>query len=163
MEKLDLQISNLYMHTLTHTLSHTTHPHIYPLTDLTAQYNTHLLTCNFTPQSAGTQSPPPPTTAANQNGQQTDPQSITDASGGQQSSCDGNENCRPIEPQSNSDSSPDYFHCKLSLAVTCFAWLPVMVKTELNGKPTNLALVAMATRLGHVVLMGVEVPLDSGW
>ena len=58
-------------------------------------------------------------------------------------------------------SSPpyDYVQRKLSLTVTAFAWLPALLKMDLDSKLNNLALVAMATRLGNVVLMGVEVPV----
>ena len=155
-------------HTHTHTLiSHThTHTHVH-LTDLTAQHNAHMLTCDFTPQNTttttGTPSsptPPHPTTepATNENNQKTGAQSNSGAS----------ENGKQItsEQRSFSGSSTPrhgFVYRKLSLTVTCFAWLPALVKTELNEKATSLALVAMATRLGHVILMGVEVPLDSGW
>ena len=92
----------------------------------------------------------------NENGQQSKPPS----------NCEAIENGRETEQESNCDSfstHSEFVHRKLSLTVTCFAWLPALVKTELNGKAANLALVAMATHLGHVILMGVEVPLDSGW
>lgn len=119
-----------------------------------------MLTCDFTPQNATTSSThlpptPPHPTELNDNGRQAEPPSNSEA----------NENGRQTEQESNSDSSnpSGFVHRKLSLTVTCFVWLPALVKTELNGKATNLALVAMATRLGHVILMGVEVPLDSGW
>ena len=148
----------------THSTSQThTHTH---LTDLTAQHNAHMLTCDFTPQDTSTSNsthststPPRPTEpATSENDQQT----------GAQSSSGANENGRQItsEQRSFSGSSTPcrgFVYRKLSLTVTCFAWLPALVKTELNEKATSLALVAMATRLGHVILMGVEVPLDSGW
>ena len=167
--------STSQMHTHTHTHTHSyilithTHTHIHThahLTDLTAQHNAHMLTCDFTPQNTTTTSstpssptpPHPAEPATNENNQQT----------GTQPNSGANENGRqiPSEQKSFSGSSTPrrgFVYRKLSLTVTCFAWLPALVKTELNEKATSLALVAMATRLGHVILMGVEVPLDSGW
>ena len=162
------------MHSLTHTLP--------SLTDLTAQHNAHMLTCDFTPENATStssppdthsSSPPPPppppssqsmepaTSTSIKNNLQAEPHSNSDST--------SHENGVPSRSDqgsfsgSSSQPSRGFVHRRLSLTVTCFAWLPALVKTELNDKATSLALVAMATRLGHVILMGVEVPLDSGW
>ena len=133
-----------------------------------------MLTCDFTPQHTTTATPtataamtttsttPSNSThpsshqpTANEHNQQTEPQSKSDAS-------DKNDKER-VTSESSTQPHRGFVHRRLSLMVTCFAWLPALVKTELNDKATSLSLVAMATRLGHVILMGVEVPLDSGW
>ena len=168
--------SYTHMHSLTHTLP--------SLTDLTAQHNAHMLTCDFTPENATSASsppdthssslpPPPPPPPTPPSSQSMEPSTCTDVKNNLQaephtnSGSTSHENGVPPDQGSSSGSSTQpsrgFVHRRLSLTVTCFAWLPALVKTELNDKATSLALVAMATRLGHVILMGVEVPLDSGW
>ena len=122
-----------HMHSLpphTHTHTHTHVP-----ADLTAQHSNHLLSCNFNPKEGLVEKSPHDTII-----------SLDDDS---------------LEPSSSSSSpyNEEYTRRKLSLTVTTFAWLPALLKAEIKGKLTRLALVALATRIGHVVLMGVEVPL----
>lgn len=126
--------SHTHICTHTHTRMHT-HTRTYTTSDLTALHSSHLLSCNFNPKSTSEKQLTETVTHAENMVQDAEHESRTD------------------------DVSSSYVHRKLSLTVTAFAWLPALVKTEFDGKLANLALVAMATRLGHVVLMVVEVPL----
>ena len=151
------------MYVSTHSPSHSPPP--YTITDLTAEHSSHLLSCNFkdTTETLLNSVEMKTVVLDNQESEKREPEIGTSESDNKESGIRESETMDTVEQDSKPSSSCDYIKRKLSLSVMAFSWLPALLKAELNGKMANLAIVAMATRVGHVILMGVEVPLTPDW
>ena len=146
-------------HTCTHTLPHTLplaplHTHA----DLTAEHSSHLLSYNFKDTTEASLNSVE-MVLDNQDSKKGESEIGRSENGESETMDMVDQDSNPI----STSSSCDYVKKKLSLSVTAFSWLPVLLKAKLNGKMANIAVVAMATRVGHVTLMGVEVPLVPDW
>lgn len=77
--------------------------------------------------------------------------------------CDGTEpprpkRVKPVKPVSGAEVSGGYRLRRLAVACTCCAWLPTLL--QVGGEVVGV--IAVATRMGHVTLLGVKLPIVLG-